>query len=248
MSQKVLLVVLQADDYATMRSIQAGQSSERTRSNERNTRAIARRGEGANVRTTSIIIGWVLLGFTCFGADTELQTTYESPDKRFSVEITANRLSGSNDDWNDKTILIKDNGKEIAKFPSYGYLLSVLWSGTGEYVAVNNRRANAGDYIWVISLPDGKCIKQPDDATGTFFGSAAERAFRAIDARVSDRTLIRETFTAKEWKNGNDLVIHAFGEYQFVQGKAYTPFTYFGTFHVIGSTFGFVTGEASKLK
>jgi hypothetical protein len=35
----------------------------------------------------------------------------------------------------------------------------------------------------------------------------AERAFRVIDARVSDRTLIRETFTAKEWKNGNDLVI-----------------------------------------
>ena len=81
-----------------------------------------------------------------------------------------------------------------------------------------------------------------------FFESAAERAFRAICAQVSNRTLIRETFTAKEWKNGNDLVIHAFGEYQFVQGKAYTPFAYFGTFHVIGSTFGFVTGEASKLK
>jgi len=81
-----------------------------------------------------------------------------------------------------------------------------------------------------------------------FFGSAAERAFRAVDARVSNRTLIRETLTAKEWKNGNDLVIHSFGEYQFVQGKAYTPFAYFGTFHVIGSTFGFVTGGSQQVE
>jgi len=30
-------------------------------------------------------------------------------------------------------------------------------------VAINNRRANAGDYLWVISLRDGKPIKMPDD-------------------------------------------------------------------------------------
>lgn len=30
-------------------------------------------------------------------------------------------------------------------------------------MAINNRRANAGDYLWVISLANGQAIKMPDD-------------------------------------------------------------------------------------
>ena len=44
-----------------------------------------------------------------------------------------------------------------------GYLLNVFFSPDNGYVAINNRRANAGDYLWVISLPNGKAIKMPDD-------------------------------------------------------------------------------------
>jgi len=51
----------------------------------------------------------------------------------------------------------------LAEFPTMGYLLDVFFSSDDAHVAINNRRANAGDYLWVISLPDGKTIKMPDD-------------------------------------------------------------------------------------
>jgi len=54
-------------------------------------------------------------------------------------------------------------GKTLATFETMGYLLDVFFSPNSAYVAINNRRANSGDYLWVISLPDGKAIKMPDD-------------------------------------------------------------------------------------
>ncbi len=44
-----------------------------------------------------------------------------------------------------------------------GYLLNAFFSPDNAYVAINNRRANACDYLWVISLRNGKAIKMPDD-------------------------------------------------------------------------------------
>ena len=44
-----------------------------------------------------------------------------------------------------------------------GYLLDVFYSADNRYVAINNRRANAGDYLWVISLRDGQPLKIPED-------------------------------------------------------------------------------------
>jgi hypothetical protein len=53
--------------------------------------------------------------------------------------------------------------RAFAYFDTFGYLLDVIFSPNGRYVAVNNRRANSGDYLWVISLKDGNTIKIPDD-------------------------------------------------------------------------------------
>jgi len=53
--------------------------------------------------------------------------------------------------------------KKLAEFPTMGYLLNVFFSPDNANVAINNRRANSGDYLWVISLRDGKAIKMPDD-------------------------------------------------------------------------------------
>jgi hypothetical protein len=61
------------------------------------------------------------------------------------------------------TLRVSAGGKILAEFPTMGYLLDVLFSPDNAYVAVNNRRANAGDYLWVMSLRDGKPIKMPDD-------------------------------------------------------------------------------------
>jgi len=61
------------------------------------------------------------------------------------------------------TLLVSAGGKTLATFPTMGYLLDVFFSPDNAHVAINNRRANAGDYLWVISLRDGKAIKMPDD-------------------------------------------------------------------------------------
>lgn len=61
------------------------------------------------------------------------------------------------------TLDVSAGAKTLAKFPTMGYLLDVFFSPDNAYVAINNRRANAGDYVWVISLRDGKAIKMPDD-------------------------------------------------------------------------------------
>ena len=64
------------------------------------------------------------------------------------------------------TLSVSASGKVLATFPTMGYLLDVFFSPDNAYVAINNRRANSGDYLWVISLRDGKAIKMPDDAAG----------------------------------------------------------------------------------
>jgi hypothetical protein len=61
------------------------------------------------------------------------------------------------------TLRVSAGGKPLAAFQTMGYLLDVFFSPDGSYVAINNRRANSGDYLWVISLRDGKAIKMPDD-------------------------------------------------------------------------------------
>jgi len=66
-------------------------------------------------------------------------------------------------DAEDHALVLSAKGKVIAQYPTYGYLLSAAWSPGNKYVAINNRRANAGDYLWILSLSDGKAIKVPED-------------------------------------------------------------------------------------
>jgi hypothetical protein len=61
------------------------------------------------------------------------------------------------------TLRVSAGGQTLAEFPTMGYLLNVFFSPDSAHVAINNRRANAGDYLWVISMHDGRAIKMPDD-------------------------------------------------------------------------------------
>jgi hypothetical protein len=64
----------------------------------------------------------------------------------------------------ESTLRVSAGGKTLAELPTMGYLMDVFFSPDNAHVAINNRRANAGDYLWVISLRTGKAIKMPDDA------------------------------------------------------------------------------------
>src|SRR5262249_26313243 len=111
-------------------------------------------------------------------------THVDSPDQQFSVEITDNPNSGGKFEIERLLVIVRDHSKAIASYPTYGYLLDVYWDDTGKYVAVNNRRANAGDYVWVFSLPDGKCLKQADSQQFSFLSKRAREAFKRIDGRA----------------------------------------------------------------
>jgi hypothetical protein len=181
-------------------------------------------------------------------AGDEPPSKLDSPDKRFSIEITQNGIPGTESYWKANALVVLDNGKPVGRYPTYGYLLSAFWSSTGEYVAVNSRRANAGDYLWVFSLPDGKCVKQPDDVTGQFLESPALKSFRSLDGRTNDNNLIRDFLVATGWKDGNNLLIQIIGVYQLRAGEPYVHFQDDVTIQVIDSTFGYVTSEAKKVK
>ena len=81
-----------------------------------------------------------------------------SSDSKYCVRIKPK--AGQPDEC---TLRVSAGGKVLANFPTMGYLLGVFFSPDNAYVAINNRRANSGDYLWVISLRDGKAIKMPDD-------------------------------------------------------------------------------------
>ena len=61
------------------------------------------------------------------------------------------------------TLRVSSNSRILAEFATMGYLLDVFYSADEGYVAINNRRANAGDYLWIISLHDGQPLKIPED-------------------------------------------------------------------------------------
>jgi hypothetical protein len=86
-----------------------------------------------------------------------------------------------------------------------GYLLEALWSADGRYVAVNNRRGNSGDYLWVFSVPDGRVLQAPNDELGLVFADRACRRFPDLSLDGFN------TFynIAIGWKEGDELQVQA---------------------------------------
>jgi hypothetical protein len=197
---------------------------------------------------------WLLFSIVFAGnvraADMEPVIIAESPDKKFSVTIQPESESEGSDAYairSSSAVVISKDGKPIAKCPTYGYLQNVFWSSTGEYVAINNRRADSGDYLWVFSLPSGECIKQPDDLVGRFLEALALKAFHSMDAGANDTTFIRDNLVGTGWKKGNDFEVQVTAEYYIIRGKAYTHFQYNIVARIIASTFGVVYSSEPKI-
>jgi len=103
------------------------------------------------------------------------------------------------------TLEILRDGKRIVQAPTYGYLHGVHWNKDSSLVAINNRRGNAGDYIWVFSLPDGSCIKKPEDANGQRLDEAGSCAIRDQIKGATSDTFIRSWLTPDGWTHDGDL-------------------------------------------
>ena len=154
--------------------------------------------------------GDVLLAQSDDGPPHELQ----SPDHRYSVRMVETALPGASQYTGDFTIEVLQGEKSVSKFPTIGYLEAAYWSPDGKYVAVNNRRGNCGDYLWVFNLSDGHAIKKPVDAAGDIPEDVYEQFDRKMVRHISPlypkQTYenYRKDFTfATGWTDQNELAV-----------------------------------------
>lgn len=128
-----------------------------------------------------------------------------SPDGQYRIEMLHSALPGSDPVSGFYTIVVVRRDEVLSRFPTQGYLISAFWSRDGKYVAVNNRRANSGDYVWVFSLIDGKAIKSPDEIPGEVY---ADRATREI-SNISLKTFKKHLTMAKGWTPNGELEVQS---------------------------------------
>lgn len=126
-----------------------------------------------------------------------------SPNGRYTLRIVEKSLPHADPVYGNATLVLSKRDRTLSKVPTTGYLISALWSPDGKYVAVNNRRGNSGDYVWVFSLADGRRLKKPDDDSVSFPLSKITKIYPDCNEGSFDRDLT----IAKTWKPGNELEI-----------------------------------------
>ena len=139
-------------------------------------------------------------------AQSEPRKKISSPNGKYSVQIVDEAQPGA-DSLDEFTLILSANGKDVAKVPTFGYLRAAHWSDDGKYVAVNNRRGNSGDYVWVFDLQSGNALKKPDDKLGETWEAAAAKAVGKELPSANEDTLIRGWVTAQGWKAGHLQVV-----------------------------------------
>jgi hypothetical protein len=155
-----------------------------------------------------------------------------SRDNKYCVQMIPK--AGHPDQWDQCTLRVSSNSRILAEFPTMGYLLDVFYSADNRYVAINNRRANAGDYLWVISLRDGQPLKIPEDVAtelgkkelGQISGDhfPPDQAIPEVTALCRDCTLdnLNHPFLfSRDWKSSDEL--NVVEEFHFFGKGAYGP-------------------------
>jgi hypothetical protein len=126
-----------------------------------------------------------------------------APDRRSAVKIEHRALPGSDPVEGFFTLVLEVHGRTVRESSTMGYLLYAIWNPNSRYVAVNNRRSSAGDYLWIFSLPDSKVLKAPNDSLGEVFARRAVVKFPELKSADFDRF----TNVAKRWINSSELEV-----------------------------------------
>ena len=145
-----------------------------------------------------------------------------SADHTYCVKIVA-----ETQDSDHRKLIVSSKGRVLAQFPTFGYLMDAFWSPDNKYLAITNRRANAGDYLWVISLSDGAALKMPDDLAteigkknlGQISGDDPwGKTVREVTTRYPECTqdrLDHKFLFAQGWKGASELLVSE--ELQFLK-------------------------------
>jgi hypothetical protein len=154
------------------------------------------------------------LSSSAIPAEDEPPAELSSPNQRYSVRILDSALPAADSYNGFYTIAVRSGQQYIAKYPTIGFLLDAFWSPDGKYVAVDNRRANSGDYLWVFRLSDGYAIRMPVDAVPGRPEDAYEKYVDDLVYKVSRKfpeltsREFRKLFTfAKGWTDSGDLLV-----------------------------------------
>ncbi|MEI6704252.1 MAG: SEL1-like repeat protein, partial [Deltaproteobacteria bacterium] len=124
-----------------------------------------------------------------------------SPDGRYTGEIVEHSV-------NSRVLTIKNNGKSIIEESCMGYLLGIIWSPGGNYVAINERRGNCGDYLWILDLRNAKVLKAPDNDLWLKMKSHGISTLKAEAKRKwgADVVDYKDWGTAEEWMDSDTIV------------------------------------------
>lgn len=147
----------------------------------------------------------LLISATVVGSAALASLPISSADGTSTVSIVDQPIPGTDPYDGPFTLKLTAHGKEILKLPTHGYILSAFWSPDGKYVAINNRRDNSGDYLWVISMTNGKVVKAPDEIPAEVFADRAARTF----PQTSVRNFRKYFNLAKGWTGGDKLKVES---------------------------------------
>jgi hypothetical protein len=128
-----------------------------------------------------------------------------APDKGSRISIEHRALPGSDPVEGFFTLVLSTNGRAVREVPTMGYLLDAFWSSDNRYLAVNNRRSNAGDYLWVFSLPDGQVLEAPNERLGELLAQKATAKFPELANADFDRF----SNVAKGWTSSGELKVES---------------------------------------
>ncbi|MGH8095289.1 MAG: hypothetical protein ACREIF_17785 [Chthoniobacterales bacterium] len=153
-------------------------------------------------------LGWILLlvvDLPLVRADEPSLDELRSPDGKFSVRVVDTPLPGADPDFGNRTIVVYKGKSILSRYPTTGHLLDGHWSPDGKYVAVNNRRGNNGDYLWVFGLTDGKAIWVPKFKHVEIIADRVAKQFPKLTPGEVNHGYI----TATGWDRGGLLALRA---------------------------------------
>ena len=129
-------------------------------------------------------------------AQAQVPERLESPNGKYSIEVAR----GAED-----SLVVSKGTEVVARISTSvgpaGSFFDALWSSDGNYVAVNKQRSSrpGGDCVWILALPTGKVLRQPNDA---LWNDLEQRAFAFIDEKHLTATGGKAflTLTATGWE------------------------------------------------
>jgi hypothetical protein len=149
----------------------------------------------------SLILTLVLSSVNLWDAAALPPSEISSPDRVYSVQILHTALPGSDSYIGFYTITVSRLGTVFSKYATEGYLLEAFWATDGKFVAVNNRRSNSGDYLWIFRLSDGKALRVPNDDEAPSFVSRVQAKFHEL----SNKSFNRRYTLARGWETSRQL-------------------------------------------